>query len=193
MKIVPDKDKVHAASMGPTWVLSAPDGPHVGPMNLAIRDIPYNAADCYGPRHQLLLQLHGRILPCDKNSWRHGKWINSHTKTTESDTLNSLAPEECQYKFRFVIFKRILVIDGWGISCEIALIWMSLDLNDEKSTLVQVMAWCRQAPSHYMSQSWPRSLSTYGVTRPQEVNVPLTRKANSFVYWWHAFAFSGMY
>ena len=24
--------------MGPTWALSAPDGPHVGPMNLAIRD-----------------------------------------------------------------------------------------------------------------------------------------------------------
>ena len=29
---------VHGANMGPTWVLSAPDGPHVGPMNLAIRD-----------------------------------------------------------------------------------------------------------------------------------------------------------
>ena len=25
--------------MGPIWVLSAPDGPHVGPMNLAMRDI----------------------------------------------------------------------------------------------------------------------------------------------------------
>ena len=25
--------------MGPTWVLSAPDGPHVGPMNLPIREI----------------------------------------------------------------------------------------------------------------------------------------------------------
>ena len=25
--------------MGPTWVLSAPDGPHVGPMNFAIREI----------------------------------------------------------------------------------------------------------------------------------------------------------
>ena len=25
--------------MGPTWVLQAPDGPHVGPMNLAIRDM----------------------------------------------------------------------------------------------------------------------------------------------------------
>ena len=28
--------KVHGATMGPTWVLSAPDGPHDGPMNLAI-------------------------------------------------------------------------------------------------------------------------------------------------------------
>ena len=28
--------KVHGANMRPTWVLSAPDGPHVGPMNLAI-------------------------------------------------------------------------------------------------------------------------------------------------------------
>ena len=24
--------------MGPTWVLSAPDGPHIGPMNLAIKE-----------------------------------------------------------------------------------------------------------------------------------------------------------
>ena len=30
--------KVHGANMGPTWVLSAPDGPHVGPMNLAVRE-----------------------------------------------------------------------------------------------------------------------------------------------------------
>ena len=37
-EIVPDSG-VHAAIMGPTWVLSAPDGPHVGPMNLAIRGI----------------------------------------------------------------------------------------------------------------------------------------------------------
>ena len=29
---------VHGANVGPTWVLSAPDGPHVGPINLAIRD-----------------------------------------------------------------------------------------------------------------------------------------------------------
>ena len=29
--------KDHGANMGPTWVLSAPGGPHVGPMDLAIR------------------------------------------------------------------------------------------------------------------------------------------------------------
>ena len=29
--------KVHGANMGPTWVLSAPNGPHVGPTSLAIR------------------------------------------------------------------------------------------------------------------------------------------------------------
>ena len=36
MKGAPDS-KIHGAKMGLTWVLSAPDGPHVGPMNLAIR------------------------------------------------------------------------------------------------------------------------------------------------------------
>ena len=29
--------KVHGANMGPIWVLSAPDGPHVDPINIAIR------------------------------------------------------------------------------------------------------------------------------------------------------------
>ena len=32
------ESKVHGAHRRPTWVLSAPDGPHVGSMNLAIRD-----------------------------------------------------------------------------------------------------------------------------------------------------------
>ena len=36
-KVIPES-KVHGANMGSTWVLSAPDGSHVGPMNLAIRD-----------------------------------------------------------------------------------------------------------------------------------------------------------
>ena len=30
-------NKVHEANIRPTWILSAPGGPHVGPMNLVIR------------------------------------------------------------------------------------------------------------------------------------------------------------
>ena len=84
--------------------------------------------------------------------------------------INSLAPGRFRVNFRWVIFKLILVVNGWGISCEIALIWISLDHTYDKSTLVQVMAWCRQATSHYLSLCWPRSLSPYGVTGPQWVN-----------------------
>ena len=84
--------------------------------------------------------------------------------------FNSLAPGKFEWNFRYVISKQILVTGGWGISCEIALIWTSLDFTDDQSTLVQVMAWCHQATSHNLSQCWPRSLSPYGVTRPQWVN-----------------------
>ena len=36
MLAIPDS-QVHGANKGPTWFLSAPEGPNVGPMNLAIR------------------------------------------------------------------------------------------------------------------------------------------------------------
>ena len=48
---------------------------------------------------------------------------------------------------------------------------MSLNLTDDKSTLVQVMGWCHQATSHYLSQWWPRFLPPYGVTTPQKLLV----------------------
>ena len=38
-------------------------------------------------------------------------------------------------------------------------------------SLVQVMAWCHQATSHYLSLCWPRSLSPYDVTRPQWIKM----------------------
>ena len=93
--------------------------------------------------------------------------------------FNSLTPGRFQWNFKQVIFKLILVIDGWSSSCEIVLRWMLLDLTDDKSTLVQVMAWCRQAASHYLSQCWPRSMSPYGDTRPQWVN------AVQYTLQWH--------
>ena len=36
----PDSN-IHGAKMGPAWVLSAPGGSHVGPMNVVIREVKY--------------------------------------------------------------------------------------------------------------------------------------------------------
>ena len=58
--------------------------------------------------------------------------------------LNSLTCGRFKVNFRWVIFKLIFVVNGWGISCETALIWVPLDHTYDKSTMVQVMAWCRQ-------------------------------------------------
>ena len=46
---------------------------------------------------------------------------------------------------------------------------MSLDPADVKSTLVQIMAWCHQAASYYLSQCWSWFMSLHDVTRPQPV------------------------
>ena len=54
-------------------------------------------------------------------------------------------------------------------SWEIALRSMPRNIVNDKSTLVQVMAWCRQATSHYLNQCWPRSMWPHGITRPLQV------------------------
>ena len=41
---------------------------------------------------------------------------------------------------------------------------------NNKPSWSQVMAWCCQATSHYLSQCWPTSKLLYGLTRPQWVN-----------------------
>ena len=88
-----------------------------------------------------------------------------------NDVINSLTSGRFQWNFVWIIFKLISVIDGGDIACESVLRWISLDLSSGTSTLVQVMAWCRQATSNYLSQWWPSTLSPYGVIRHNELNV----------------------
>ena len=115
-------------------------------------------------------------------------WISSPTRRVcvlgqRNIPVNSLAPGKFAWNFRYVIFKQILVIDGRCISCEIALIWMSLDFNNDQSTLVQVMAWCGQATSHYLSQCWHRSLLPHGVTRPAWVKSLAPERCEKNIKW----------
>ena len=82
-------------------------------------------------------------------------------------SVNSLAPGRTGCHFRSAIFNLVLLISIFTSSNDNAHRWMPWDLTHNKSTLVQVMAWCRQATSHYLSQYWPSSMSPYGVTRPK--------------------------
>ena len=58
----------------------------------------------------------------------------------QRNCLNSLFSGRFEFDFRQIILKLIQLID-----CQIVVKWMSLELSDDKSTLVRVMAWCRQA------------------------------------------------
>ena len=98
---------------------------------------------------------------------------NDTQNTTEHRYL--IDPWEIWIKFSSY-FMLIMIIDGGGISYEIALRWLPLNFNDDKSTLVQVMAWCRQATSHHLNQCWPRSLPPYGVTRQHWVKTCINKR-----------------
>ena len=64
--------------------------------------------------------------------------------------------------FRHLIFKCISAINFISISSSHTFSWMAQEHTDIIHyiiILVHVMAWFRQAISHYLSQCWPRSLS----------------------------------
>ena len=84
--------------------------------------------------------------------------------------FDSLAPGRSGHDF-----KNAVLLNGvFRSPYDNALRWMSRDFTNDKSTIVQAMAWCRQAASHYLSQCWPNCVSPYDITRPQWVNVAWT-------------------
>ena len=109
---------------------------------------------CYKP-YQCILKSYYRDF-----SRGHRVYINSldpfrcdsNLKSVNSEHMigiNSLAPGNFELNFRHVIFTDC---SDWWLR---HLLWncfdMSLDFTDDQSTLVQVMAWCRQATSHYLN------------------------------------------
>ena len=57
--------KVHGANMGPTWVLSAPDGPHVDPMNVAIRVVKMQLDHIWLMQYVFIKALSMPLQVCD--------------------------------------------------------------------------------------------------------------------------------
>ena len=75
-----------------------------------------------------------------------------------SPCVNSLAPGRCGCNFKNIIFQLVSWTDTLSATSKIIVRWMPQNSTDEKSTLLQC---------------WPRSLSPYGVTRPQWVKLAL--------------------
>ena len=78
-------------------------------------------------------------------------WSSRFTATCiesspDDQWVNSLFPSRC-----INIFKNTSISYTFSVKFH----W---DVDDLKSTLIQVMAWCHQATSHYLSQCWPRSM-----------------------------------
>ena len=96
--------------------------------------------------------------------------LSLHPCQSPCQIINSLAPGRSECDFKNVIFHLVLLIGLFRFSYGDALRWMPEKLKDDKSTLVQVMAWCHQATSHCLSQGWLSSLSPCGITWPQWVN-----------------------
>ena len=67
--------KIHEANMDPTWVLSAPDGPHVGPMNLAICVSHRRTCICLGSKR--CRQSTASVMPTKAPSSKLG-WLSIH-------------------------------------------------------------------------------------------------------------------
>ena len=70
--------------------------------------------------------------------------------------INSLAPGRFGSHIKTIILKCIIQKSSLGTHREIALNWIPQNFSNEKWTLVQVMVWCRQATSHYLSHCWRR-------------------------------------
>ena len=89
--------------------------------------------------------------------WYEGQWVNP------------LWPRHNGWHFAEDLFECISFCENFHI-----LISLQSLFNDNKSTLVQVVAWCCQARSHYLNQCWPRSAISYSFPRPLWVEYPST-------------------
>ena len=80
--------------------------------------------------------------------------------------VNSLSPGKFEWNFRYVIFKQILLIDGSGISCEIALIlnakglhWWSVNIGSGNGL---VLSGNKPLPGPVLTQDLCRHMASLG-------------------------------
>ena len=99
------------------------------------------------------------LTPRNKFQWKlnlNQCWLRSimHICGIRGRWVNSKSCWRCNCNLACVILG-IFRIYFLNISCETFLWFMSHKSIDDQSTVVQVMACCLMAPSHYLNQCWP--------------------------------------
>ena len=86
--------------------------------------------------------------------------------------IESLAPGRCGSNFKSVISEHMCYTLQFKSYSAGTCSQVNPTGHQEwyKSILVQIMAWCRQAISHYLNQCLPGSMTPCGVTMPQSIN-----------------------
>ena len=115
------------------------------------------------------INTHSYLLLCPQKTTGFNNLYVAHPQWQ----FNSLGPGRSECASKNLIFNLVLLLSIFRSSHDNALRWMPQDLTDDQSTSVQVMAWCRQAASHYLNQCRLRSLPPYGVTTPRWVHICL--------------------
>ena len=120
--------------MGPIWVLSAPCGPHVGPMNLAIRvllQISASSSDLHYDRWCWLLLIQ------HAHSTRLSQWIQQIAVTL----LTTVYPKKYAHGFCFAVLCCGYTLTDFSISIRLTslALWQSNDCpSASKATLMNM-------------------------------------------------------
>ena len=124
------------------------------------------AACCNHPLHKCNVDCHGR--------WACFPFLFGRR-------FKSLAPGRRGSNHGPMLFKLIIQRSNLGTHSEIGPRWMSYNLTNEMSTLVQVMTWYRRITRYYLSQCWP-ILASLGHNQLINSSLPVIGRANLSVY-----------
>ena len=100
-------------------------------------------------------------------TWQYESWCTHLHKfslsTVSSSYINTVKPRQYGCHFAGDIVKCIFLNENARIFIKISLKFVPYAPLDDKPTLVQIMAWDKQATSHYLTQWWITNVISLGL------------------------------